>query len=78
MITDKMQTELMFFLSFYFQSILFVHCAVGPASASAENQGKVFQCLKVLLFESFGWENKSQVTYELCAIFLQQAEGLLG
>lgn len=71
MIMDKLQTELMFLLQFYFQSILFVHCAVNPTSASAENQGKVFQCLKVLLFDLFGWENESQVTYELCAIFLQ-------
>lgn len=71
MIADKLQTDLMFLLSFSFQSILFVRCAVSPTSASAENRRKVFQGLKVLLFDSFGWENESQVTYELCAIFLQ-------
>lgn len=71
MITDKLQAELVFLLPLSFQNILFVQRAVSPTSASAEIQGKVFQRLEVLLFDSFGWENESQVTYELCAIYLQ-------
>lgn len=67
----KLQAELKFLLPFSFQNILFVQCVVGLTSASAEIQGKVFQCLGVLLFDSFGWDSESQVTCELCAIYLQ-------
>lgn len=70
MIIDKLQAELMLLLLFSFQNILSVQCVVRPTSASAEIQGEVFQRLEVLLFDSFGWENESQVTYELCAIYV--------
>lgn len=54
MIADKLQSELMFLLPFSFQYALFVLCVVSPASAAAEIQGKVFQCLEVLWFDLLG------------------------
>lgn len=69
--TEQLQAELVLLLPFSFQSTLFVQLIVSPTSASAEIQGNVFHGLEVLLFDLFGWENESQVTSELCAIYVQ-------